>query len=103
MQVDVWSLGVVLYIILAGKPPWPIEEDPAVGSAALTFGEEFDSQASSAAHLVRGMLQIDPNDRLSSLELTTHPWANRDSLAVPSKRAATTHQYNSELQRAPLI
>ena len=94
---------MVLYIMLAGKPPWPLEEDPAVGSAALTFGEEFDSQASSAAQLVQGMLQIDPDDRLSSLELTTHPWANRDSIVVPNKRAATSHQYNSELQRAPLI
>lgn len=68
---DVWSAGVILYILLSGVPPfWGKTKSKifdAVRAADLRFSAEpWDNITSHAKDLIRGMLCVDPSQRLSA-------------------------------------
>lgn len=70
-KVDVWSAGVILYIMLAGVPPFygdgPAETFQAVMRGNLRFPPKlFRSVSPEAKDLLRKMLCRDPSRRLSA-------------------------------------
>lgn len=71
---DVWSAGVILYILLSGMPPfWGKTKSKifkAVRAANLLFpSDPWDQISSSAQDLIVGMLCVDPSKRLSASEV----------------------------------
>ena len=71
---DVWSAGVILYILLSGTPPfWGKTKSQifdAVRAADLQFpSNPWDRISDSAKNLVRGMLNTDPFQRLTALQV----------------------------------
>ena len=68
---DVWSAGVILYILLSGMPPfWGKTKSSifdAVRTADLRFpSDPWDGITESANDLIRGMLCKDPSKRLTA-------------------------------------
>ncbi|XP_022335376.2 MAP kinase-activated protein kinase 5-like [Crassostrea virginica] len=81
---DMWSIGVILYIMLCGYPPF-YSETPSrnitsemkrkILSGKYEFPEEdwkFISEA--AKDVVRRLLHVDPSRRMDVQELMSHPW-----------------------------
>ncbi|GAB4858661.1 hypothetical protein Ancab_010133 [Ancistrocladus abbreviatus] len=81
---DVWSAGVILYILLSGMPPfWGKTKSrifDAVRTAELRFPPEpWDNISESAKELIRKMLCVDPLKRLTAQEVLDHRWMKESS------------------------
>ena len=83
---DMWSLGVIIYIILCGYPPfYPERDDKDITNEMVekikvghySFPQEdWKDISSDAKDLIRKLLVVEPNKRLTSVEVITHPWLN---------------------------
>lgn len=78
-KIDVWSAGVVLYIMLAGFPPFygdsAVEIFEAVLRGNLRFpARVFQSVSPAAKDLLRRMLCKDVSRRFSAEQALRHPW-----------------------------
>ncbi|KAE8662047.1 Calcium-dependent protein kinase 9 [Hibiscus syriacus] len=82
-EADIWSAGVILYILLSGVPPFYGETEQNIFDSILRGNIDFSSDpwpsvSSSAKDLVRKMLQNDLKERLSAVEVLNHPWMRED-------------------------
>ncbi|KAM7523450.1 hypothetical protein LguiA_013352 [Lonicera macranthoides] len=85
-EVDIWSIGVMLYILLCGVPPFWAESEHGIFNAILRGHIDFTSDpwpsiSPQAKDLVRKMLALDPSERLTALQVLNHPWIKEDGEA----------------------
>ncbi|KAG0479165.1 hypothetical protein HPP92_013884 [Vanilla planifolia] len=78
-EVDIWSIGVMLYILLCGVPPFWSESEHGIFKAILEApvdlkSDPWPSISDGAKDLVKKMLCKDPQKRLTAFEVLNHPW-----------------------------
>jgi serine/threonine-protein kinase Chk2 len=95
-EVDMWSLGVILYIMLSGSQPFHDNgSQPAlfelIRKGRYSFPDRPWAEISDAAKdLVRGMLNVDPTKRLTTDQALAHPWFRGSSSGGASHRASSS-------------
>eukprot|EP00879_Flechtneria_rotunda_P004238 GHRR01004486.1.p1 GENE.GHRR01004486.1~~GHRR01004486.1.p1 ORF type:complete len:457 (+),score=158.20 GHRR01004486.1:244-1614(+) len=86
-EADMWSLGVILYILLSGLPPfWGDTEDQIfkmVLKGAIDFKSEPWPRISDAAKdCVKRLLEMDPTKRATAEQILKHDWLVKEGVAV---------------------
>ena len=82
-KCDIWSAGVIFYILLCGYPPFNGETDKdimkAVKKGEFDFPkEEWDVVSNTAKDLIKKMLTYDPKKRYSALDCLSHDFFKKN-------------------------
>jgi len=77
-RVDMWSLGVITYVMLCGFPPWEGENESDVFVNIMTLqydfpSPEWDEISDGAKEFIRALLS-DHSERLTAKTAKTHSW-----------------------------
>eukprot|EP00976_Prorocentrum_cordatum_P051551 1040838-Prorocentrum_minimum.AAC.1 len=78
-EVDLWSAGVILFMLLSGYPPFYDENEPMLFRKIQKAHFEFDDPvweevSDQAKNLIAQLLTADPRTRLTATQALAHPW-----------------------------
>ncbi|OXB79495.1 UNVERIFIED_CONTAM: hypothetical protein H355_013891 [Colinus virginianus] len=80
-EVDMWSLGIITYILLCGFEPFYDERgEQYIYKRTLNCEYDFvspwwDDVSLNAKDLVKKMIVLDPKKRFTAIQALQHPWA----------------------------
>nr|CAD70165.1 calcium-dependent protein kinase [Landoltia punctata] len=85
-EIDVWSAGIIVYILLSGVPPFWGETEKKIFDSIMKDDIDFQSDpwpsiSASAKDLVSKMLTRDPKKRITAAQVLDHPWIRVDGEA----------------------
>ena len=98
VEVDLWALGVITFILLSGYHPFdPLgdADDAEVERRAHTLEYTFDAPefrhvSPEAKSLIASLLVTDPQRRASVADILLHPWVGGDAASATPLPEATT-------------
>ena len=85
-KCDCWSLGVILFIMLSGYPPFSSEIKEHALTDQITRGmytfppEYWRNVSSEAIDLIKNFLIVNPENRISIKDALKHPWLDDESV-----------------------
>lgn len=106
-SVDIWSIGVITYILLCGFPPFYGNTDPQIFEKILKAQYDFpspdwDNVSDDAKQFISAILKLDPNTRPSALDCLEAPWILSQAPASPilSRVDSKLAEYNEKRKKA---
>ncbi|CAB1315042.1 unnamed protein product [Coregonus sp. 'balchen'] len=90
---DMWSLGVIMYILLCGFPPFNSNTGQAISPGMkqrIRMGQynfpnpEWAEVSEEAKQLINQLLKTDPNERMTIGQFMNHPWINQSMVVPPT-------------------
>ncbi|KAJ4890233.1 CDPK-related kinase 5 [Raphanus sativus] len=78
-EADIWSVGVIVYILLCGSRPFWARTESGIFRSVLKADPSFDDApwpllSSEARDFVKRLLNKDPRKRLTAAQALSHPW-----------------------------
>ena len=104
-KCDLWSCGVILYMMLSSEPPFDGDDDNEIYNKILTTDVQFNQQeweniSDDAKDLIKKLLTKNYKDRLSAVESLQHPWIqNIDNQKINFISIETLNQIVTNLYR----
>lgn len=107
-KVDLWSLGVVLYVMLEGTTPWCVAVDGVntrrgsliqelIRKAAFDFKDQYGRRPSADARdLIRRLIKVLPKERISLKECESHRWVSMNGKVTRVMEAFVDNQVDEE-------
>lgn len=108
---DMWSLGVIMYILLCGYPPFYSNHGLAISPGMkkrIRAGQydfpaaEWSVVSTEAKNLIRGLLKTDANDRLTIEQVMSHVWIARHQ-EVPPTPLTTVNVLREDMETWPEV
>ena len=96
LEVDMWSCGVIVFILLGGYPPFDDANGVSdmyaqIKRGAFTFDERYWSSVSSEAQLfIKSLLQVDPSKRPSAAAAMNHDWFTKHATELSTTDLSKT-------------
>jgi serine/threonine protein kinase len=83
LPCDMWSVGVIVYMLLIGVPPFDGQSDEKIMSnikhcTYARTGRRWESLSATGSHFVQSLLCKEPQKRLSAMEAARHDWLKVD-------------------------
>ena len=84
IKADMWSIGVIIFILLGGYPPFASEDRSTqnqmiIGCKYEFLDEYWVSVSAEAKALITSLLVNDPRKRLSAMDALRQPWFRTES------------------------
>ncbi|XP_017336042.1 caM kinase-like vesicle-associated protein [Ictalurus punctatus] len=111
--VDCWAIGVVMYILLSGNPPFYDEADDDDDDShdknmfrkILSGDYEFDSPywddiSDSAKSLVASLMEVDQDQRLTAQEAISHEWISGNAASDKNIKDGVCAQIEKNFAKA---
>ncbi|XP_010506686.1 PREDICTED: CDPK-related kinase 3-like isoform X1 [Camelina sativa] len=88
LEADIWSIGVITYILLCGSRPFWARTESGIFRTVLRTEPNYDdipwpSCSSEGKEFVKRLLNKDYRKRMSAVQALTHPWLRDDSRVIP--------------------
>lgn len=87
-EADIWSIGVITYILLCGSRPFWARTESGIFRAVLRADPNFDdppwpSVSAEAKDFVRRLLNKDYRKRMTAAQALAHPWLRDEQRQIP--------------------
>ena len=82
---DLWSIGVIMYIMLVGTPPFNGDDDDDI-LRSVSIGKydtsypQYTSLSENAKDLISKLLKFNPSERITARDALNHPWFNTQDI-----------------------
>lgn len=110
-KCDIWSIGVIAYFMLSGKPPFLGKDDLEVKQNITTCNYDFDNQiwdqfSKHSMTCIEGLLELAPKDRFDVDKALNHKWLEKVERIRPKLHPSvmlnlhgcnTPHRFHYEL------
>ncbi|KOM57187.1 hypothetical protein LR48_Vigan11g021900 [Vigna angularis] len=88
LEADIWSIGVIAYILLCGSRPFWARTESGIFRAVLRADPNFDdlpwpTASAEAKDFVKRLLNKDYRKRMTAVQALSHPWLRDDSRPLP--------------------
>lgn len=98
-SVDLWGIGIITYILLAGYPPFYAEDDTALFEKIMNAEYDFDDEcwldvSDLAKDFIQHLLVKDPKERYTAEQAMKHPWLKSEASDKQLKIGRRMSEYN---------
>jgi len=99
--VDMWGIGIITFILLAGYPPFYADDDTAMFERIMNCDYDFDDEcwddvSDIAKDFIQKLLVKEPDQRLTAEGAIAHPWLKSDAPDTALNIARKFSEYNAK-------